>query len=103
MFLERSDESFHGLDWIQIDHGAAQLADGFDLMLGEKLLLFSGAALGNINGREQAAIGKFPIKHEFHVTGALEFLENEFVHARTRIYEGGGQNSEGATFFNFPG
>ena len=52
VLLERGSECFHGFDWIQVDHGAAQLTDGFDLLRREEFFLFPGAALGNVNRGE---------------------------------------------------
>src|SRR4051812_32299106 len=37
---------------------------------------------------------------DFHVTGALEFFENDFVHAGACINEGSRDDAEGAAFFD---
>ena len=43
-FLEGGDERFHGLDWIQVDHGAAHLTNRFQGVGREKFFLLAGAA-----------------------------------------------------------
>src|SRR6266513_640815 len=56
VLFERGDQRFHCFDRIEVDHHATELADGFDVMLGKELFFFARAALGNVNGREEAAI-----------------------------------------------
>src|SRR5262245_28564865 len=46
------DEGFHRFDRVQIDEGAAEFTNGFDMLAGEELFLFTGAALRDVDGWE---------------------------------------------------
>ena len=50
--------------------------------LAEEELLLARAALADVNRREHAAIGELAIEVNYRVAGALELLEDDFVHAR---------------------
>src|SRR3974390_1035053 len=103
VLLKGGDEGFHGLNRVEVDHSSAQLADGVDLVLGKEFFLFARAAFGNVDGREQTAIGKLAVENELHVAGAFEFLEDEFIHPGAGVNERGGQNGERTAFFNLSG
>src|SRR5215472_9782572 len=64
VLFEGGDEGFHGLNRVEVDHCSAQLADGVDLVFGKEFLLFARAAFGNVDGREQTAIGKLAVEDE---------------------------------------
>ena len=69
----------------------------------EEFLLLARAALGNVNGREQAAVGQLAVQNQLHVAGALELLENQFVHARAGVHQRRGQDGQRAALFNLAG
>ena len=52
-----------------------------------KQLFLARAALLNVDRREHAAIGQLPIEVDLEVAGALELLEDHFVHARSGVDE----------------
>ena len=87
MLLAGGKERLHRLDRIEIDQGAAELPNRFEMFPGEEFFLFASAALGNVDGREKSAVGKFPVEDQFHVTGAFEFLEDDFVMFQEMINE----------------
>src|SRR5580765_2976882 len=44
VLFQSRDQGFHRFDRVQIDHHAAQFADGFDLVLWKKFFFLAGAA-----------------------------------------------------------
>src|SRR4051794_31529505 len=69
-------------------------------MLRKELLFFAGTALRNIDCREEPAVGELAVQDQLHVTRAFEFLENEFIHAGSRIHQRRGQNGQGTALFD---
>ncbi len=51
-----------------------------DVVLDQELFL-AGTGLGDVDGRKHALVGDLAVQHDFGVTGALEFFEDDFVHA----------------------
>jgi hypothetical protein len=72
-------------------------ADGGDLVehgLGQEQFLAPRARFLDVDGGIDARLGQAAIKHDFHVAGALELLENDFVHARAGIDQRGGDDGQ---------
>ena len=58
--------------------------------------LFAGARTIDVDGGENAAFDKTAVKVNFTITGAFEFLEDDFIHAAAGVDEGRGDNREAA-------
>ena len=58
--------------------------------------LFARARAIDVDRGENATFDKTAVKVNFTITGALEFLEDDFIHAAARIDEGRGDNGEAA-------
>ena len=48
-------------------------------------MLLPGTGLVDVDGRPDALIGAFLAQSQVHVAGALEFLEDDFVHAAAGV------------------
>lgn len=75
----------------------------FEDVFGEDQLFTTGTAGGNVDGWPEAELGGLAVKDHFHVTRALELLENEIIHAGTRFDEGAGDDGEAACLFGVAG
>ena len=51
----------------------------------------------------EIAEGQAAIEVKFHITGAFEFLEDDFIHSGTGIDQCCGEDRQASTFFNVPG
>ncbi len=58
---------------------------------------------GNVNGRKQPPVGKLSVEDQLHVARALEFLKNQFVHARPGINQRRRQNRKRSAVLNLAG
>ena len=82
---------------------AAHLQHAQELIRVVEAVIIAGAALRNGNGRVDAALGKLAVESDFHVAGALELLEDDFIHAGFRLDEAGGNDGEAAAFLHLAG
>jgi len=64
--------------------GGSRCAAGF---LGNKQFFLTRAGALNVDGREDALVDELAVKNDFHVAGALELFEDDFVHAGAGIDE----------------
>ncbi len=103
VLFKRRGKRFHGLDGIQIHHRAAEFANRFEVFGGEQFFLLARAGLGNVDGRKQAAIRQLAVEDQLHVAGALEFLKDQLIHARTGVHQRGGQDGQRAAVFDLAG
>src|SRR5690606_9291808 len=60
-----------------------------ELVAWDEQLFLPRARPGDVNRREDALVRRLTIEHDLAVAGALELLENDFVHARSGIDECG--------------
>src|SRR5207237_8067407 len=60
----------------------------------EELVFTTRAAGRDIDGGKDSFLRQRAIQLDFAVTGALELLENDVVHARSRLDEGSGDDGE---------
>ena len=67
--------------------------------LGEQLFL-ARAGSRDVDRREGALVGHLAVEDEFGVTRALEFLENDFVHARAGVDQRGRDDRERPPFLD---
>ena len=57
----------------------------------------------DVDGRPDALVDQPAVEVQFHVAGALELLEDHFVHAAAGVDEGGGQDRQAAAFLGLAG
>ena len=67
---------------------------------GMQQLFLARAALLDVDRREHAAIGQLAIEVDLEVAGALELLEDHFVHARAGVDQRGRDDRQRAAFFD---
>src|SRR5690606_23271808 len=63
-------------------------------------LFLAGAALQQINRREDATVGELAVQVHFTVTRALELFKDHLVHLAAGIDQRRGDNREAAAFFD---
>src|SRR5262245_47830508 len=94
------EERFHGLSGLATGEGPTQELDALELVLPEQQLLASRARAHHVERAEHAAIGELALEVELHVAGALEFLEDDLVHSRAGVHEGGTDDRERPTLLD---
>ena len=63
--------------------------DSIEFFLRHKQILTTGTGLVDVDRREDTLLGKLSVEVDFHVAGAFEFLEDNFVHSGTGLDERG--------------
>ena len=56
--------------------------------------------LGDVDRREGALVGQLAVEDDFRIAGALELLEDHFVHAAAGIDQRGGDDGQRAAFLD---
>src|SRR5262249_30986469 len=69
----------------------------------DQQLFLAGARLGDVDGREGALVGNLAVENDFGVTGALELLEDDLVHAAAGVDQRRGDDGERAAFLDVAG
>src|SRR5205807_2469548 len=82
---------------------AAHDDDGPQGFVVKEKFFAASAGEGDVDGREDTAFGQLAVQDKFHVAGSFKFFVDDIVHTATCIYQGGGDNCQAATFFNFTG
>src|SRR6185503_9117309 len=90
------EQQFHPFDGGQRREDLAEHPHAIEVFLRDEQLLFTGAALLDVDRREHAAIRELAIEMDFQVTRALELFEDDFVHARAGVDERGGDDGQRA-------
>ncbi len=80
-FLQLVEHQFHGFDGRDAGQCATQNDDLIVFVGMVEEFLFARAGEFHVDGREDAAVDKMAVEVDLHVAGALEFFENDFVHA----------------------
>src|SRR5690606_34300979 len=103
--VQQTLRGFRGVGGVGADHrGHAAYQPDLAQRLGvEEQLLAPGAAAGDVDGREDAPFGQTPIQVQFHVTGALELLVDDLVHAAAGVYQTGRDDGEATAFVRVAG
>ena len=68
-----------------------------------EVFLAAGGGLGHVDRREKPLLGEVAVEADFHVAGALEFLEDDVIHAAFGFDEAGGDDGEAAALFEVAG
>src|SRR4051794_16818942 len=79
--VERLEQSLHRLDRLERVQSAAELLHLLVLVLAEELLFLARPGGLDVDGREDALFRKLAVEVDLAVSGALELLEDHFVHA----------------------
>src|SRR3989304_6205287 len=66
----------------------------------EQQLFFARARRFDVDRRVDPSVGELAVESELHVAGALELLEDHFVHLRPGLHEGRAQDGEAAAFLD---
>src|SRR4051812_35151469 len=82
---------FYRREWVQ---DFPQHPDALQVFPGNEQLFLTGAGALDIDGREDTLVDQFAVENDFHVAGALELFEDDFVHARPGVNQGGGDDGE---------
>src|SRR3546814_8271277 len=61
----------------------------------DQQLLLAGTGLADVDRREGALVGQLAVEHDFRVTGALELLEDDLVHAAAGFDERSEEHTSG--------
>src|SRR2546423_4724601 len=88
------DEPFHSGTGRHLLETASEGVDMLYLIWTEELVFTTRAAGRDIDGRENSFLRERAIQLDFAVTGALEFLEDDVVHARSGLDEGSRDDGE---------
>ena len=79
------EQELHRLDDAQLRQDLAQYPDAIQIFSRNQQFFFAGSRLIDVDGREHALIHQAAVEMDFHVAGALEFLEDHFVHTAAGI------------------
>src|ERR1700734_1181430 len=96
-------EKLHGFYRRERVEYLAENPGALEVVLGDEEFFFTRAAALDVDGREDALVDELAVEDDFHVAGALELFEDDFVHARAGIDEGGGDDGEAAAFLDVSG
>src|SRR5580698_8079016 len=102
-FFEAADEQFHCLNRRERIENAAKNEDALQVFFGNEQLFLSRSAALNVDGREDALVDELAVENDFHVAGALELFEDDFVHAGAGVNESSCDDGERTAFFNVAG
>src|SRR5208337_4587206 len=101
--LEAADQQLHGFNGRKRIEHTAQDKDALQIFLGDEQLFLAGSGALDIDGREHALVDQLAVEDDFHVAGALELFEDDFVHAGAGVDEGGCDDGERAAFLDVAG
>ena len=87
--LQLADQQLHRLNRRQRMQHLAQHPGAGKVVLGDEQFFLTRARARASGRREDALIDQLAIQNHFHIARTLEFFEDDLVHARTGIDEGG--------------
>ena len=80
----------------------AKNVDLRQLVLRRDQLFFPRTGLHDVDGRESPLVSDLPVEHDFRVTRAFEFLEDNFVHTAAGIDQRGCHDGQRSAVFHVP-
>ena len=101
--LEVRDEQLHGFNRREWVEHAAQHEDALQVLFRNQQLFLARPRSLDVDRREDALVHKLAVENDFHVAGALELFEDDFIHARSGIDQGRRNDSQRAAFFDSAG
>src|SRR5574344_1405469 len=96
-------EEVHGFHGIHVGNVFAENPHAVERGLVVKQVVAAGAGGYAVDRREYAFIAEGAVQLEFHVAGAFEFFEDDFVHFAAGVGEGCGDDCERSTAFDVSG
>ena len=69
----------------------------------QQQFFLAGAGAVDVDGGPDALVDEAAVEVQLHVAGALELLEDHFVHAAAGVDQGGGQDRQAAAFLELAG
>src|ERR1700733_9952246 len=96
-------EELHGFYRRERVENFAEDPSALEVVLGDEEFFFTRSTTLDVDGRKDALVDELAVEDDFHVAGALELFEDDFVHTRAGIDEGAGDDGERATFFDVAG
>src|SRR5208337_57840 len=100
VFAEAADQELHGLNGGERAENLAKDPNAAQFVGRKKQFILTSAGSLDVDCREHALIGETAVEIDFHIAGALEFLEDDVVHAAAGVDQGGGDDGERAAFFD---
>src|SRR6185437_10695842 len=85
--LHALQQELDGFGGRHVAQEIAQQVYAIQFFLRQQQFFLACARALNVDGGKHATVGDLAIEHELHVAGALELLEDHFVHARSRLDE----------------
>src|SRR5690606_11138508 len=85
--LELGEHDLELLLQFETGEGTTQAPGDLDLLGREQLLFATGARGVDVDGREDALVGKRARETQLHVAGALDLLEDHLVHLGSGLHE----------------
>src|SRR5687768_16422878 len=83
--LHLVEQELHGVDRAHLHQDPAQHPHLGQSCLVDQQLFLAGTRLADVERREDALVADLTVEHDFAVSGALELLEDDFVHLRASI------------------
>lgn len=96
-------KGLHGIEWRAAVERPEETMVLFDHVPIDKQLFISRSAFSQVDGRIDSFVRQFAIKHDLGITRSFELLENDLIHATTRIDESRGNERQGTTAFDIAG
>ena len=90
----------------QIFHIVQQLAQNphpLHFVFLHQQVFTASAGATDIDGGVDALLGDLAIQVQFLVAGALKLFVDDFIHFRAGVHQGGGDNTQAATFLDITG
>src|SRR5882762_7319056 len=88
------DEELHRFDRVQLVEELAQDPHPLEHLGRHEQLLLARSRAVDVDRREDALVRDLAVEHELRVTGALELLEDDLVHARAGLDQRGRDDGE---------
>src|SRR3990167_8966359 len=98
--LHLVEEEFHRVDRAHLQQDPAQDPHLAELVLGDQQLFLAGAGLADVERGEDALVGDLAVEDDFRVAGALELLEDHFVHPAAGVDQRGGDDRQRTAFLD---
>ena len=93
-------DEFDGFDGGAVGEETAENPHAVEGLGAQQQVVAAGAGSHDVDGGEDALVGEGTVELEFHVAGAFEFFEDDFVHLGGCFGEGGGDYGERAAVFD---
>src|SRR5687768_4749104 len=101
--LHLVEQELHRVDGPHLHQDPAQHPHFGERRLVDQQFFLAGAGLADVQCREDALVGDLAVEHDLGIAGALELLEDDFVHLRSGVDQGGGDDRQRAAFLDVAG